>query len=148
MRSFVSSATLIYGVVENIDPTTMLSGWSLCYNGTYDVVLNSSLLDSILRSCNRSKLLIGCRPVNETLISLAATGDRADVLYNCSTTPTCVRNSNGVLWYYSTNYSWGFAPLGSTVNRISCDTGRYIQNSKSFILTHTLTLQIPVQQRP
>lgn len=32
-----------------------------------------------------------------------------------------VHEANGVGWYYSDQYSWGFAPAGAPVNRNSCD---------------------------
>jgi hypothetical protein len=46
---------------------------------------------------------------------------RADVLFNCGEQNNCTQQSNGVGWYYSTTWSWGFAPGGLPVNRDSCD---------------------------
>lgn len=83
--------------------------------------MTASVVASILATCNKNKLLLGCRPVGSTIFTVAAMGNRADVLYNCGTTVTCTYNANNVAWYFSDSHSWGFAPAGSTVNRVSCD---------------------------
>ncbi|CAF1381558.1 unnamed protein product [Didymodactylos carnosus] len=48
-------------------------------------------------------------------------GLRADVLYDCGSTPSCAQRANGVGWYFSTSYCWGFANGTDTVNRNTCD---------------------------
>ena len=100
----------------------MTSDWSACYTTTYSTVLTSSLLTSILATCSKAKLLLGCRPVGNTILTVAAMGNRSDVLYNCGSTSSCVYTANGVGWYYSNSYSWGFAQGGDSVTRSSCDT--------------------------
>lgn len=99
----------------------MSNSWSLCYIATYDVSLGQSNLPSILATCNKEKLLLGCRPVGGVSLTLAAMGNRSDVLHDCGTDQSCVYSSNDVGWYYSGSYSWGFAKGGDPVNRISCD---------------------------
>jgi hypothetical protein len=47
--------------------------------------------------------------------------ERADVLFDCGTQVNCTQQANGVGFYYSDQYSWGFAPGGEPVNRSSCD---------------------------
>ena len=121
------------GVKENQD-ISMSYGWSLCYNGTYDIVLNATLLNTILINCNKSKLLLGCRLINTTLLILSAMGNREDVLFDCGHAPTCTRVGDNVAWYYSSDYSWGFAPATSAVNRLSCDTGELIRRSVSCVI--------------
>lgn len=115
-------ALSLYGVQLNLDPNLLPSGWSLCYSATYATTMPAATITSILTSCNKAKLLLGCRPAGNTLMTVAAMGDRADVLYNCGTTTSCTYVSNGVGWYYSNSYSWGFARGGDTVTRSSCDT--------------------------
>jgi hypothetical protein len=85
--------------------------------------MGSNNLHIILSSCNKTNLLLGCRPKNSTVLTVAAMGNRADVLYNCSSISNCVRVANGVGWYYSNSYSWGFAKENDPVVRNSCDTG-------------------------
>ncbi|CAF4287617.1 unnamed protein product [Rotaria sp. Silwood2] len=116
-------ALSLYGVQLNLNPVSLPYGWSQCYNGTYDVFLNTTTLTSVLNTCNKAKLLLGCRPKGNTNLTVAAMGLRADVLYNCSTYSSCTNVANGVGWYYSDNYSWGFANDNDTVARGSCDIG-------------------------
>lgn len=124
---------MLDGVQKNLDMSNSY-GWSVCYNDTYDIVLNASLLNMILIDCNKSKILMGCRLVNTTTLILAAMGNRQDVLFDCGHVTTCKQIGNGVSWYYSSDYSWGFAPAASAVNRISCDTGELIRCSISCVI--------------
>ena len=105
--------------VQTDFPEVELAGWELCYSDTY--ATDGPSLSSILATCYGSKLLLACRPVDSSTLTLAAMGDRADVTYDCGTDSACVHEHNGVGWYYSGEYSWGFAPGGEAVNRSSCD---------------------------
>ncbi len=67
--------------------------------------------------------MLGCRPIGNALLNVAAMGLRADVLYNCGTNSSCTQVGNGVGWYFSDNYSWGFVNGNDTVTRNSCDIG-------------------------
>ncbi|CAF3968520.1 unnamed protein product [Rotaria sp. Silwood1] len=111
-----------YGVQRNVDLSTLSNDWSECYRGTYAVALNETILTSILNACNKGQLLLACRPVNTSLLTVAAMGLRADVLFNCSSSSSCTHAANGVGWYYSNNYSWGFVSNNDTVSRNPCDT--------------------------
>jgi hypothetical protein len=126
---------MISGVVLNFDPTSLSNNWSLCYNGTYDIALNQSLLTSILNVCNKGNLMLGCRPVGTNLLTVAAMGLRADVLYNCNNAVNCTHVANGVGWYYSDSYSWGFVNGTDSVTRGSCDTAT--TNSNYRLCWHT-----------
>ncbi|UJR13334.1 hypothetical protein I4U23_000352 [Adineta vaga] len=126
--------TLITGVKINFDPRTLSNDWSLCYNGNYSIGLNSSLIITILSTCYKAKLMLGCRPIGQNL-SVAAMGLRNDVLYNCSTISSCTHVANGVGWYYSDSYSWGFVNNTDSVTRSSCDTAGI--NSNYRLCWHT-----------
>jgi hypothetical protein len=106
------------GVLENVSPAT-LTGWSVCWSGTYDQ--NQPAMSTILQQCDKGKLLLACRPVGGATYTLAAMGPRADVLFDCGMQSGCVHDMNGVGWYYSDSWSWGFVPAGETVSRNSCD---------------------------
>jgi hypothetical protein len=106
-------------------PDTEQSSWFSCYQGTYDVELNSTVLAYILNQCYKDKLLLGCGPVDSDVLTLAAWGRRKDVLYDCGKQRDCVRMVDSVGWYYSDDYSWGFVRDGDSVNRMTCDTGEY-----------------------
>ncbi|CAF1073897.1 unnamed protein product [Adineta steineri] len=113
----------LYGVQLNLDPSSLPSGWSLCYNATYADTMVSTVVATVLSTCNKNKLLLGCRPVANTILTVAAMGNRADVLYNCSSARNCTHVANGVGWYFSDSYSWGFVSGSDTVIRNTCDEG-------------------------
>ena len=93
----------------------------MCYSATYATIMQGSSLSSILSSCNKINLLLGCRPIGSVIFTVAAMGNRNDVLYNCGSLSNCSHIANGVGWYYSDSYSWGFVSGGDTVRRSSCD---------------------------
>ena len=121
--------------------SSLLRGWSLCYNGTYGLELNGLPLGDILMRCNRSKLLLGCGLLSsQTTYDVAAMDYRQNVLYNCSYTRYCSRLSNGVRWYFSTNYSWGFAGESDSIDRSYCDVSQ-VQNPLTRLCWHTISGQ-------
>ncbi|CAF1167639.1 unnamed protein product [Adineta steineri] len=118
----VSGNLSFYGVQLNFDTQALSNDWSLCYNDTYNVILNSSFLISVLEICNKQKLMLGCRPVGSSLLSVAAMGLRGDVLYSCGESTSCTHIANGVGWYFAYEYSWGFVNNNDIVYRYACDT--------------------------
>ncbi|CAF1338358.1 unnamed protein product [Adineta steineri] len=118
----VSGNLSFYGVQLNFDTQALSNDWSLCYNDTYNVILNDSVLISILGICNKQKLMLGCRPVGSSLLSVAAMGLRDDVLYSCGMSTSCTHVANGVGWYFAYEYSWGFVNNNDVVYRSACDT--------------------------
>jgi hypothetical protein len=108
------------GVLQNIDESE-LTGWKLCFSDDYGSF--ASPLSSVLTQCDKSKLLIACRSAFTTTLTLAAMGERDDVLYDCGSQFDCTHEANGVGFYYSDSWSWGFVPAGVSVQRNSCDVG-------------------------
>jgi hypothetical protein len=107
------------GVLQNVAPAT-LTGWSQCYSDTYNVSLQG-VLPNVLQMCSKNKLLLACAPVNAPKYTLVAMGLRSDVLFDCGSGSNCTHQANGVGWYYSNNWSWGFANAGDQVQRNECD---------------------------
>ncbi len=107
------------GVKQNV-PINSLGGWTQCFIDNY--ADNASNINTLLQKCNGSNLLIGCRPNGAANLTLAAEAARADVLFDCGTNQTCTHVANGVGWYFSSNYSWGFVSGNDPVSRNSCDT--------------------------
>jgi hypothetical protein len=95
-----------------------LSGWTQCYSDTY--ANSGTPLSTILSQCGGTQLLLACRPVGSSTLSLAANAPRADVIFDTGTGNT-THTANGVEWYFNDSFSWGFAPGGDAVNRDSCD---------------------------
>ena len=113
----------VSGPITNLDPLTLSNnGWTECYTSTYADYLLPGDVATVLSQCNLGKLLLACKPVGNSIYTLAAMGLRSDVLYNCSMSSSCANVANGVGWYFSDDYSWGFVNGGDTVQRSSCDT--------------------------
>jgi len=119
--SAVKCSAFLSGVQHDLNPALLGYNWALCHKETYDTELNSAGVGSILNQCSGSKLLLGCRKVGAQNLQIAAMGNRADVLYDCGNSVTCANQANGVSWYFSNAYSWGFANGADPVNRFQCD---------------------------
>lgn len=107
------------GILNDV-PVADLTGWTQCYMDTYALV--GTPLADIFAGCPGSKLLLGCRPTGATYLQAAAMGERADVLFDTGIGDNGVTHvANGVGWYYSPDWSWGFAPVGEPVSKMQCD---------------------------
>ncbi|CAF1617180.1 unnamed protein product [Adineta ricciae] len=119
-------------------PSPLLSvqhSWTLCYTATYSTPLNALAISSVLTLCYQKKLLLGCLLIGSLTLTVAAMGNRSDVLFNCGTSTNCTRQANGVSWYYSNSYSWGFANGNDAVTRAPCDVES--TNDDSRLCWHT-----------
>ena len=121
------------GVQTNV-PVASLAGWTQCYTGTY-AASNVSLAGTILTQCSGANLMMACRPVGSSTLTVLAWAPRADVIFNTGDSNNVTHNANGVEWYYSNSYSWGFVNGGNTVNRFSCDTAN--TNAATRLCWHT-----------
>jgi hypothetical protein len=108
------------GVAQNVPEVDLLNGgWSVCHLDNYG---SSSSIAALQANCPGSRLAMACRPAGSANLTLVAMDDRADVFFECGNNPTCVNDGgNGVGWYYTASWSWGFAPAGEPVNRTACD---------------------------
>ena len=120
--SSASAATYIpVGPQTNVEVATVTGGgWSECYSSTYGSTGQS--VASILKGCNNGdSLMLAAREIGSDTFLVLAQALRADVLFDTGRS-NVTHNANGTEWYFSDNYSWGFAPGGETVTRNSCDT--------------------------
>ncbi|MFZ6177280.1 hypothetical protein [Nannocystis pusilla] len=125
-------------------PEGDLVGWTECFANLYGEA-EPDLTGTILgQECTGSKLLMACRPVGSPDFQLLAMGERADVLFDVGIQSDGKHEANGVAWYFSDNFSWGFAPAGDTVNRTECDTqfGGPEADSNLRLCWHTLGNEI------
>ncbi len=106
------------GIKRNL-PQALLTDWTVCYTDTYQNTGTS--LNDILTTCSGSNLMLACRPVGSSLLTLAAWAMRTDVTFDTGADATTVHNANGVDWYFNDGWSWGFAPEGVGVNKNPCD---------------------------
>ncbi|CAF0740423.1 unnamed protein product [Adineta steineri] len=104
-----------------------LAGWKECYRSTYNIPFDFSV---IKKSCNGSRLLVGCRNINnKNVLTLAGIGQYEDVVHpclpkqcktngkskkknkklTCSSSYQCItQGKRGVGWYNANNQTWGF----------------------------------------
>jgi hypothetical protein len=116
--------THFYGPTINIPQIVVEEvGFSVCHSETYGT--NSTLISTVLTKCNKPELMLACRPTGTPVFQLAAHAPRADVTFDTGDNANVTHSANGAEWYFSTTSfntgSWGFAPLGSTVNKAACD---------------------------
>jgi hypothetical protein len=107
------------GVQQNVAPAAM-TGWTQCFSETYEKDLTPSL-GTVMAQCTKPKLLLACRKVGAANWQLAAMGLKADVLFDCGSQSDCTHQANGVGWYYSASWSWGFVNGADAVQRNECD---------------------------
>ena len=101
-------------------PIASLNGWNQCYKTTYaDRDANP---ENMVASCTSSKIMLACRATDNDTLLVAAYANRDEVFRDTGDGGNDVHTANGVDWYFSYNYSMGFAPVGEGVMRTSADT--------------------------
>ena len=112
-----------YGPQTNVNEEKVTSeGWTECHSESMTVRQNSANLDAIMRKCSKSKLIMGCRKVGSSTITLLAaapkgkealkvTGDNGQII-------------NGSKWYRKNGKSYGFAHKTSTIVQTAADSSR------------------------
>jgi hypothetical protein len=110
----------VSGIQKNL-PEANLTGWTQCFSDDYGNY--NTPLSQVKQQCDGAKLLMGCKIAGTNTLSLAGMANAADVYFDCGQTNDCKHDANGVGFYYSDSWSWGFAPTNSTVSRNSCDVG-------------------------
>ena len=124
-----SPALSLVGPQQDLPAADLVDGGFVsCFSGLYNAA--SPSIDEILEACDGAVLFMGCRPVGSDLITLGAMGDRAIILEDSAQVSNPLNEHNGVNWYFSDNYSWGFGPLGESLSRNSCDTGNTLPEQR------------------
>ncbi|MBM4320418.1 MAG: VWA domain-containing protein [Deltaproteobacteria bacterium] len=106
------------GVLSNV-PVAEMAEWELCWSSRYnapDVALNQ-----VLAQCDGDTLMLACRQVGSNTLTVAAQGERAEVLFDVGNGANASHLHNGVAWYHDEASSWGFAAPGQQLNRNTCD---------------------------
>ena len=117
-----ASATVVPVGVQNDVSTGTVGAWgfSQCYSATY--AATGTALSTVLAGCQGDYLMMAARRVGSDTFDVLAAADRADVIFVTGDSNNVTHLANAVNWYYSESWSWGFAGLGDTVTRNSCDT--------------------------
>ncbi|MCA9717851.1 MAG: DUF4215 domain-containing protein, partial [Myxococcales bacterium] len=101
-------------------PADELFGWEICWLSPY--TNSGTSINSIINSnCTKANLMLACREVDSDIYTLLAHAPRSDVTFNTGQENT-PHTANGVGWYFSDSYSWGFAKQGDAILRNTCDT--------------------------
>jgi hypothetical protein len=108
------------GIQTNVPVTDLTSGgFQECFRGEFNQTVP---IADVLNACSDAILLMGCRRTGQPNLQVAAMGERAEVLTDVGNGRNAFHDHNGVSWYYSPTYSWGFFEPGTGVSRNSCDT--------------------------
>ena len=112
-----------YGPQVNVPEETVLSAWTLCYSEPYNTF--GTLLTTVTSACPQANIMMACRPVGQSVITLLGWAPVADVFFDAGNGYDyydSYQTANGLNWYFSTSWSWGFGPANEAVDRNSCDT--------------------------
>ena len=116
----VSSPPAYYptGTQLNVPIATILAGgWALGYS---DLYANPMETAPVLASATGGYLMLAARAVGSNTVLLLGAAPRADVTFDTGHTNT-THLANGVGWYFSSNWSWGFAEGNDAVIRNEAD---------------------------
>lgn len=97
------------GVATDV-PLEDLKKWKPCFTSTYEA---GPKIQDILDACNGDHILMGCRPVDGTALTVAAHAPRADVFFEPQVNYDKGERhvANGVAWYWAPYYGLiGFEP--------------------------------------
>lgn len=114
------AATVPIGVMNDVSATTV-AGWGFteCYSKGYGAS-GDAVADVIAACSSGGVLMMAARRTGSDMFEVLAAAALADVTFYTGSSNT-THNANGVEWYFSDNYSWGFAGGGDLVERVSCD---------------------------
>lgn len=114
------AATVPVGVMNDVSAATV-AGWGFteCYSAGYG--MTGDPVDGVLAGCSSGGvLMMAARRTGSDMFDVLAAANLADVTFFTGFSNT-THSANGVEWYFSDSYSWGFAGAGDIVNRTSCD---------------------------
>ena len=121
------------GIKTNL-PVASLNGWTQCFQTTY--ANPNASPESMMSACTGSKIMLACRQTGSDTLTVAAYADRDEVFLNTGDYNSNVHTANGVDWYFSNNWSMGFAPVGEGVFRNSGDVQGMSDNDRLSWHTH------------
>ena len=105
------------GILTNLDPK-LLDGWKKCHESEYgspDIPIEDVMMD-----CTGENIMLACKTKDDTNLRVAAYANKIDILVD--DTSNNLNEQNGTGFYFSNSQSIGFAEIGKTVRRNSCDT--------------------------
>jgi uncharacterized protein YjbI with pentapeptide repeats len=111
----------------------LLDGWQVCHQGLYSSIIPAG--DELMKSCKAKFVMLACRKTGADVIEVAAYGKYENVFKDVGNGNDGTID-NGVQFYYSNDYSLGFAPVGANLQRSSCDVDRTQAEQRLCYHTH------------
>ena len=117
------------GVKTNFSLTQFLNeGWKPCFNISYDDSF-PNFNGTLEANCSGEYLLVGCYlPSDTTTLIVGAMGLKSEVLTKTPIALNDVKDRyhsfnihNNVSWYFTDDYSFGFAPEDAYIYQTTCD---------------------------
>jgi hypothetical protein len=109
----------------------------VCHESSYGQGFNGDTVaswHSIMTACNGNNVMVACYGTNNpNILRVAASAPKTDVFFDTGVNTGTVHTANGVNWYYNAEWSLGFAPSGTTVNKNSCDVSSSSANQRMCI---------------
>lgn len=106
------------GPQQNVTLARVVAGgWSQCWVKPYAMDLD---VPGLMAACTRQRLMVACRRTGNPTIQLLAQAARSDVFF-LTETEDVIHEANGTRWYFTPDWSMGFAPLGQATDRYECD---------------------------
>ena len=96
----------------------LAGGWTQCYSAPYGQ-FGPTVVSAVSGFTGDLMMLAGAANGSSDL-SVLAWAPTVDVMFNTGFSDT-PHDANGSGWYFSDNFSWGFAPAGAPISRGSCD---------------------------
>lgn len=99
-------------------------GWSIVYSQTIGTPLGIDPANSILGEYKDSLIMLAGREIGSDSFTVLAQALYYDVFYitnNGYDDRYSTHNANGAEWYYTPDWSWGFAPAGNGVDLYNAD---------------------------
>jgi hypothetical protein len=117
----MAQASVLPSGVQNDVAAGTVAGWGYteCYSSAYGTY--GADIATILTGCSGDYLMLAARRSGSSTFEVLAAAGSADVTWDTGY-GNATHAANGVEWYYSPDYSWGFAGAGDSVSRNSCDT--------------------------
>ncbi|MCA9558279.1 MAG: hypothetical protein KC583_06900, partial [Myxococcales bacterium] len=106
-------------------PDDDLAGWRRCHADLYSE--GNTAVSALVEACGGDYVMLGCRRLGAATWDVLAMGERDEVFTDTGAgqaNAARTHTHNGVEWYFSAEWSIGFAPEGQVVNRNSCDVER------------------------
>ena len=100
--------------------TVLAGGWTQCYAATMGTAIGASG-QNVLNACQGDYLMMAGRETGANSFMSLAAALRSDTIVDTGHTDN-THLANGSNWWFSSNWSWGFAGPNDTVNLFECDT--------------------------